>query len=600
MNLINLSENQTQCPGLDTLEEDMDKNRFFAELEQGKNTPINYSELNRKLSETTENDSSSQYNYQDDFESLSTHDTSSTVTKVTGSSVESESGTSLHRETETHSEDKSTKLHRLSLSPVHTSDVKMLAATSADTNLSRNSSSEASDTETESSRSPPIVPTTKESEKKLLLNRSSRGSLSMQRDAPSLPTGMEVKPSSGTVSESSFRSDSDELVPLAPVLPSQDDADGEIVGIDDFLKQEVEKTPKKTSNSRALGKPVLGTNENPVTSLISMSDRGQSLVQNEGVITIVDKPVATTVPSNPVELDTRTKRDGAATYTLTAITDTPTAAPHETFQHSAFDSEMAELQSALAAAGLPQIVSVGYSSSKDVNTSSQHERMGTVEESPPADHPAAKKSLQEVIRAITAEELTSASREILGGSLMEKTPKLSKVVQKEKPVGTARREKGKTSGTSKHPQSSTRRTSSLSSGSSRDSLNVQASRSSGINVKRQITNTTGHSRSKPNVKTPSGQLVNKKSKPSSQVSSNSKSPEVSKPLEAASCNSKLIQAAKSNKSNKVAIPILSKSRPEQVVEILPDSSLPLVKETSTEISSTDQQQITYPTKEVCD
>jgi hypothetical protein len=39
-------------PGLDTLEENADKRRFFDELEQGRNTPLDYSQLNRELGET--------------------------------------------------------------------------------------------------------------------------------------------------------------------------------------------------------------------------------------------------------------------------------------------------------------------------------------------------------------------------------------------------------------------------------------------------------------------------------------------------------------------------------------------------------------------
>lgn len=39
-------------PGLDTLQEDADKEIFFAELEGSRNTPIDYSELNRQLENT--------------------------------------------------------------------------------------------------------------------------------------------------------------------------------------------------------------------------------------------------------------------------------------------------------------------------------------------------------------------------------------------------------------------------------------------------------------------------------------------------------------------------------------------------------------------
>ena len=39
-------------PGLDTMEENADKSRFFAELEAGKSTPIDYSELNKRLTDT--------------------------------------------------------------------------------------------------------------------------------------------------------------------------------------------------------------------------------------------------------------------------------------------------------------------------------------------------------------------------------------------------------------------------------------------------------------------------------------------------------------------------------------------------------------------
>lgn len=54
MNMLAFTESQgnTQRPGLDTLEENADKSKFFAELERGRNTPIDYSELNKRLSET--------------------------------------------------------------------------------------------------------------------------------------------------------------------------------------------------------------------------------------------------------------------------------------------------------------------------------------------------------------------------------------------------------------------------------------------------------------------------------------------------------------------------------------------------------------------
>lgn len=42
-------------PGLDTLEENEEKNKFFAELEEGKDSPVDYSELNKKLSDTRQN-----------------------------------------------------------------------------------------------------------------------------------------------------------------------------------------------------------------------------------------------------------------------------------------------------------------------------------------------------------------------------------------------------------------------------------------------------------------------------------------------------------------------------------------------------------------
>ena len=39
-------------PGLDTLQEDADKRKFFDELERGHETPLDYSQLNRELGET--------------------------------------------------------------------------------------------------------------------------------------------------------------------------------------------------------------------------------------------------------------------------------------------------------------------------------------------------------------------------------------------------------------------------------------------------------------------------------------------------------------------------------------------------------------------
>lgn len=50
MNILYLASQEN--PGLDTLEENADKSRFFAELEHGRDTPIDYSELNKKLTDT--------------------------------------------------------------------------------------------------------------------------------------------------------------------------------------------------------------------------------------------------------------------------------------------------------------------------------------------------------------------------------------------------------------------------------------------------------------------------------------------------------------------------------------------------------------------
>ena len=47
-------------PGLDTLQENADKERFFAELEGSHNIQIDYSELNRQL-ENTEKSSTARY-----------------------------------------------------------------------------------------------------------------------------------------------------------------------------------------------------------------------------------------------------------------------------------------------------------------------------------------------------------------------------------------------------------------------------------------------------------------------------------------------------------------------------------------------------------
>ena len=40
-------------PGEETLAEEDDKKRFFEELEKGKDSPLDYSELNRQLSNTS-------------------------------------------------------------------------------------------------------------------------------------------------------------------------------------------------------------------------------------------------------------------------------------------------------------------------------------------------------------------------------------------------------------------------------------------------------------------------------------------------------------------------------------------------------------------
>ena len=49
---VNFDSAGSSVPGLDTLQEKADKERFFAELEQNCNTPLDYSELNRQLENT--------------------------------------------------------------------------------------------------------------------------------------------------------------------------------------------------------------------------------------------------------------------------------------------------------------------------------------------------------------------------------------------------------------------------------------------------------------------------------------------------------------------------------------------------------------------
>ena len=49
---MNMVLDHSTRPGLDTLEENADKKKFFAELEEGRSTPVDYSELNKKLSVT--------------------------------------------------------------------------------------------------------------------------------------------------------------------------------------------------------------------------------------------------------------------------------------------------------------------------------------------------------------------------------------------------------------------------------------------------------------------------------------------------------------------------------------------------------------------
>ena len=51
-NHVSVTHFSNTHPGLDTLEENADKLKFFSELEHGRNTPLDYSQLNKELGET--------------------------------------------------------------------------------------------------------------------------------------------------------------------------------------------------------------------------------------------------------------------------------------------------------------------------------------------------------------------------------------------------------------------------------------------------------------------------------------------------------------------------------------------------------------------
>lgn len=449
----------------------MDKNRFFTELEGGRNTPVDYSELNKKLSETGKSSAvvtatrleqpsalqcnsiiiiiilscsslaSTNESYKDDFDSLSTQDhaSSSGDSSNTVTHMELEAEGSALKEDATVMKETNNMQHGFTLSPIHTSSLQTTSLHDSGSNLESSLFAdvrvpkEISKTEMESPSKPKLMITGlgDRHEKKLLIGRSSKSNAE-ERTPVTVPTSsvLPQELSSSTESSRSVISHSTSLndggqkkfTPLAPI-PSESMAASGVIPKVDSITEEDKNVPilKPLGTGKILSKQFVVSDDSrpselnvkaePVLSSVRSDTPG--MVHGESNSDLWRSAKLTTVPSSSsFHVNPNVGNSEAAIDSLTAVTDVPNSSV------GGVDSELAELQSALARAGLPQIASTQQITRNEMSHGSTPSHKNTTTEK--SDHPVEDLlyddfNIQEIIRAITGEELASAGKEILEG-----------------------------------------------------------------------------------------------------------------------------------------------------------------------------------------
>ena len=405
--------------------------------------------------------------YTDDFESLSTRDGVS-------SGGSSNTITQDHMGLGTSLQDSASKQHGFFPSPIHTgimyaSDLQLSDSNSSigshlksesetpevdPTGLSMKSESETPPTELSmksESKTPKVAPTglSMKSDSRLLKGRASKPSLLNSKQSPvvSAPTSSILPQESaegGKSNDSSHSSFSDpKFTPLAPlsdhrVVPSDMARKVESAVIDNRDKDTSVLKPLETDS--ALVKPNEVDSTKP-----PLGWDGQK--HNAHMLTSVSSDIPSLVPENDIQLQPGRRlsnvmtsslhQNSTAVDTLTAVTDIA-----DSSIAGVTDSQLAEVQSALVAAGLSQIDTTHQK--PDTPTHFQPSTGNVAEElcvpsheggvdavsNPAKDLTYESLNIQELIRAITSEEITSAGKEILEGTPMQKLPPPPKIFKR--------------------------------------------------------------------------------------------------------------------------------------------------------------------------
>lgn len=369
--------------------------------------------------------------YTDYFESLSTRDAAS-------------SGGSSSTITQ---DSAAAKQHGFALSPIHAS--VMYAS-----ELSDSSSSMGSHAKSESET--PKVATTglsMKSDSKLLKGRASKPSLLNSKQSPIvsapasniLPQDSVESSKSIDSSHSSFTVSDSKFTPLAPlsdhhVVPSN--IAQKVDSVTDSNRDKNTSVLKPLETDSALVKPNEGDRNKPVSGWDGQKHDVRMLSSVSS-----DIPLLVQSNENDTQLQpgrrlsnvlTSSLHHNSTVDTLTAVTDIA-----DSSIAGATDGQLTEVQSALVAAGLSQINTAQQK--PETPTHFQHSARSAAEglcipshergvagasDDPAKDLTYESLNIQELIRAITSEEIASAGKEILEGTPMQELPPPPKVVKR--------------------------------------------------------------------------------------------------------------------------------------------------------------------------
>lgn len=480
-------------------------------------------------------------NYKDDFEALSTGDTASsssnTLTRE-GSGVEDTSPKAKAAEDP----------YGFALSPIHTSDLHTSSVSDSKFHSSLFTAIKlADDTESES----PVKPKSrmgsldKSDGVKLLKSRSSLLNID-----PSLPMNSKLTPE---LTESSNSSHTDiaqhKFTPLAPI-PSDHLVASDSIRADP-IPEGVERSPQVLEPLKTMEMPPkidLVDSNRPVEQTVKWQDSKTPNLSSMGsddpllVKSGNGAPGSSQVGSGKLTQIpfTSSFQNIASAETvvdsLTVVTEVPNSSLGD------MEGELTDLQSTLVRSGLPQIpitqpsppVTSQSSTESIINemspgNSPSHET--TVAEKP--DHLAGDPThysdlnIQEIIRAITGEELACITKEILESSPPKKVDlspsshvaKGARKLKSNAPTGVKLGDRTKPKRTQ---NSMAKQKTKLS--SSRESLASQASKKSDLSFRKQTTGVIARSKNKRGIAHSKNETGKEKSAPSSQLTTKKPEP----------------------------------------------------------------------------